>query len=313
MTRRLSWLVSSVLLLLLLLAPATPHAAGSTHRVILCAFAAPRSGQTGNPLTTLETKIGRKFKGHRQYENWDGTWPNRSYDADVAAGRIPFTVWNAQTRSGNAVLWSSIAAGRHDSLIRTRAQAVKAWGKTMYLGFHNEPERRTANGTAPQYVAAFRRIHNVFKNVGVTNVRWVAGPLMSFTFSGYNGGADAWYPGDSYVNFVGVNGYNWYPGKPKPWRSFREIFQKPYAFAVAHNKPLTIYEYGVMEDTATPDPQRKAQWFRDALATANDWPRLHAACYFHTGPPNKPYPWWIDSTSQSLQAFRELANAPVFQ
>lgn len=311
MTKRISCLAASVAMLLV--NPFVPSAAASSHSVILCAFAAAREGETGNPITNLESKIGRTFKAHRQYENWDGTFPNRSYDADVAAGRIPFSVWNGQTKTGTQILWKDIVAGQHDALIRSRARAIKDWGKLMYLGFHNEPERRTENGTAAEYAAAYRHIHGIFKSEGVTNVGWVAGPLMSFTFAGYNGGAAAWYPGDAYVDFVGVNGYNWYPGQPsKPWRSFREVFEKPYAFSVAHNRPLVIYEHGVMEDTATPDPQRKAQWFRDALATVKTWPLLHAACYFHTGPPNKPYPWWIDSTSQSLTAYKELAHDPIF-
>ena len=51
---------------------------------------------------------------------------------------------------------------------------------------------------------------------------------MAFDFHG--GIAHSFWPGNSYVNWVAADGYN-FPGHP--WHSFRDIFQDAYHFAAS--------------------------------------------------------------------------------
>ena len=179
---------------------------------------------------------------------------------------------------GSVIPWSSIADGSQDAWIIRRADAFKAFGSPIYLAFHHEPENDLSRFGSPQdYAAAFRHIVDVFRAEGVTNVAFVWN-MMGWSFDSRSGvDVNAFYPGDDYVDFVAGDGYNHYPLSGN-WVSFQQIFQPIYDFAVAHAKPLMVAEYGVMEDPSNPD--RKGQWFRDALLTLQSWPQLKAMVYF---------------------------------
>jgi hypothetical protein len=205
------------------------------------------------------------------------------------------------------VKWSAIADGSQDEWISQRADAVKALGSPVYLAFHHEPEDDLATwGTPGDYAAAFRHIVTVFRSRGVTNVAFVWN-MMNWTFEPQSGrDPNAYYPGDSYVDIIGVDGYNWYPGREgSPWQTFRQVFQTSNEFAVVHNKPWMVVETGTQED---PDqPGRKAQWFTDIVATAKGWPLLKAVIYFDA---IKEYDWNTDSSVSSTRGFALLGHHP---
>ena len=78
-------------------------------------------------------------------------------------------------------------------------------------------------------------------------------------------------PGDSYVDAIGSDGYNWYPDGPATMGfASRPSSKHTQNFAVAHGKPWMAVEYGVQEDPAVPG--RKGQWFTDALDDDQVWP-----------------------------------------
>ena len=114
---------------------------------------------------------------------------------------------------------SRIIAGDFDGYIRSWAKAAKAWGKPFMLRFAQEmngnwnPWGVAVNGNKPgQYVQAYRHIHKLFTSVGATNVIWVWSPNIL-----YPGGASlsSVYPGNPYVNWIGVDGYNWGTSVPQ--------------------------------------------------------------------------------------------------
>jgi hypothetical protein len=255
-------------------------------------------------LRRVESQIGRKFAIDHQYYQWGSRIPTAHQRWDVETGRIPFINWKAGSS------WSSIANGSHDAWIRERADAFKEFSAPIYLAFHHEPENDHSRfGSASDYAAAFRRIVTVFRGRGVTNVAFVW-TMMAWTFNPRSGrDSNAYYPGDGYVDFIGADGYNWYPGKSGTnWTSFQDVFTDVNSFALAHGKPWMVVEYGVQEDPAVPG--RKAQWFRDTLTTAKSWPLLKAAIYYDV---DKLYNWVTDTSSSSMNAYREIANDPWFR
>lgn len=255
-------------------------------------------------IARVESQIGRKFRIDHRYYRWDAPIPT-SYDAWTSQeGRIPFLNWNARRRNGTVVTWSRIASGAEDSWIEARADAFETFGKPLYLSFHHEPEDDvTAFGSAADYAAAFRHVVDVFRARGVTNVTFVW-TMMSWTFTIAK--AAPFYPGDAYVDAIGTDGYNWYPGKPNTrWRSFDWIMTPSRNFAIAHGKPLMVVEYGVQEDPAVPG--RKGAWFREMLATVKAWPEVVALIYY-----DSPiiYPWMTDTSASSMGGYREIALDP---
>ena len=85
--------------------------------------------------------------------------------------------------------------------------------------------------------------------------------------SAFPGTINDWYPGDSYVDVMGVDAYNWYQclGGNVPWTSFQDTVSGFHDFGVAHGKPMIIAEWGSDEDSL--DPARKGQWITDAAAS----------------------------------------------
>jgi hypothetical protein len=252
-------------------------------------------------LRRVEDQIGRRFAIDHQYYLWGARIPTAHQVWDVETGRIPFINWKAGRD------WAEIANGAEDDWIRERADAFIEFAEPIYLTFHHEPENDLSRfGTPGEYAAAFRRIVDVFRARGVTNVAFVW-TLMAWSFDPRSDrDPNAYYPGDGYVDFVGADGYNWYPGRPgTEWVSFDEIFTEVNAFSAAHGKPWMAVEYGVQEDPA--QPGRKGDWFRAALATARGWPGLKALIYFDV---DKDYNWVTDTSSSSMAAYREIANDP---
>lgn len=109
----------------------------------------------------------------------------------------------------------AITFGYYDAYLRSYASAVKAFGDRVILSFGHE-----MNGTwyswgyrhtSPTvFVAAWRHIVTVFRAAGVRNVTW----LWTINISQCRCHIDPparWWPGSSYVNWVGIDGYYYKP------------------------------------------------------------------------------------------------------
>jgi mannan endo-1,4-beta-mannosidase len=159
----------------------------------------------------------------------------------VALGSTPFIQWNPRTPP-----LSSIAAGNYDGYVRRYATAVKGFGHNVMLSFGHEMNGSwsrwgSGHATPAQFVAAWRRIHNIFANQHVGNVTWSWDPSHV--------GADPqpWWPGAAYVDRIGIDGYL------RPGDTFADIFAERLAqirsFA---SKPIFIAETGVAPNPGAP-------------------------------------------------------------
>ena len=271
---------ASIIVIQLLASPSQAYPASliPSQGAYLGSWVAPRGDESAREaLRRVESQIGRSFDIYHSYTKWNMSIPTATDLWAAQNGRIPMINWRAERTSGSIVTWSSIANGEQDGWIGERADAFRNFGYPAYLAFQHEPEDDSGSfGTPADYAAAFRHVVDVFNDHGVTNVAFVWN-LMSWTFAPGSGrDPAAYYPGDSYVDIVGGDGYNWAPGRPgSAWTPFSQSFQHIYDWSVAHGKPLMAVEYGVQEDPS--DPYRKAQWFQDALATIKSWPMFKAS------------------------------------
>ena len=257
------------------------------------------------------------------FYRWDGKlngdpWPTAYERWSVQTGHRLHINWIAKREDDSVVRWADIANGKYNAYIDAKARAVKNFGAPLYLTFHAEPEYHGAAGafgTAADYRAAYRRIVDRFRAQGVTNVRWVP-VLMAWSFSRPSGNPGAFWPGDAYVDAVGVDGYNWFgcTGGRASWNSFESIFQRAYDWVAARRRPMMVVEWGTVEDPD--DPLRKAQWFTDAAEWIQDHPNIKAVEYFHARDinpsKNRDCDWTIDSSVLSQVAFANLATDPYF-
>ena len=168
----------------------------------------PATEQATQPqaLTALESRIGRTTGIDRSYAYWDDVQPSGTVTSDLALGRVPLLSILPRNRSGVVVPWAGIASGAVDDAIRRQATSLAALPGGVILALHHEADIAVGYGTSEEYVAAYRRYVSVFRSVGATNVvfAWV---LTPHTFK-VPANADAWYPGDDVVDWIGADAYN---------------------------------------------------------------------------------------------------------
>jgi hypothetical protein len=292
--------------------PATAAAAPAVAPARGVLFGAYADLSTGkNPsqaISTLETAAGRRLDLHRIYRRWDDPEPGASVTATVRAGRIPVLSIKPKYRDGRLLRWADVAAGRADAQIAAQADGLRRLPGRLLLTFHHEPDYdvRDGYGTAAEYVAAWRHYRAVFAARGVRNVQfaWIT------TTGAYAraGVADAFYPGDAAVDWIGVDVFNWFDcnrGRPAAWRSLHELTAQFAAWARPHRKPLILAEWGSVEDPARPG--RKAAWIRDSIATARAWPQLKAMAYFDT---TGSCHWELSTSASARRAFAMAGADP---
>jgi hypothetical protein len=263
----------------------------------------------GDAVSAFESTIGRRLDLHRWYARWDEPFPGTPVTDSIAAGRTPVLSVSSQRGDGSKISWASIADGDQDARIVEQAAAIRALDVPLYLSFQHEPDYSPGYGTPDEYRAAFRHYVEVFRAQGVTNVvwTWIVTPAAFYTSGA--GSAAALYPGDDVVDWVGLDAYNWNgcsTNGQDTWRTMAQIAGPARDFARAHAKELMLAEWGSFEDAA--DPDRKAAWFRESMATLASWPEVKAVLYFnHVGTCS----WFVDSSPSSLAAFTEVANSAV--
>jgi hypothetical protein len=248
----------------------------------------PASGETwATAVTNLETQVGRPFDLEYRYHDFSGTGVNGlfpdTYEQQLASsGHVIFDDWNTSNFStGVRIPWSAIAAGTYDaSVIDPVAQHIKAFGKPMFLSVDHEMDSLvgTASGTAAQYVAAYRHIHDVFAQLGVTNVVWV------WTVSGWSGHNSMYaslYPGDAYVDWIGYDPYNFASCHGGGWASASAVVDGFYQWLMSNghgNKPFMLPEYGTISDPS--NANAAAQWYQGLPAALTAHPNIKAVDEF---------------------------------
>jgi hypothetical protein len=296
-------------------------AAGKVHPprrgTYLGAFVDPDANWSGitrqkTEVTDFEHRIHRRLDVDMHFYSWTGSgqeFPSPMESFDVSHGRIPYIAWGG-TRL------SAINSGSQDEWIRRRARAVKAfrhpvlirWASEMngnwssYDGTHSNSPGKT-DGPA-KYVRAWRRIHRIFHRVGATNATWVWCPNdRDIPSVGWNHWTN-YYPGDAYVDWVGVDGYNW--GKTKSWSSwmsFASLYRGIYR-DYGGRKPIIVSETASSEDGGN-----KAEWIRHMWTSlAFRLPHIKAVVWQERGPI-----WKVESSKASADAFRHMAISAFFR
>jgi hypothetical protein len=235
-------------------------------------------------------------------------------------GAIPVFSWSSQSIPSNRVepnfQLSDVIAGTYDSYIRKFAEDARNWGHPFFLRFNWEmngswfPWSEGVNGNKPgEFVAAWRHVHDVFSAVGAGNVTWVWCPNVDP--DGVFHDLSSLYPGDAYVDWTGLDGYNWglNPAKPDRWRSFNELFSTTYsrvADVVAPSKPMLIGEIGSTEQGGS-----KANWIEEALtAIPTSYPKIRGLLWFDTYDDGMDWP--IETSASSAGAFAQAIQSPAY-
>jgi Glycosyl hydrolase family 26 len=166
----------------------------------------------------------------------------KSHGAVVFAEMEP---WNGPNGSVPSMI--DIAAGKHDAYLGSFAQAVKAAGLPVWVTFAHEmngdwyPWGRQAI-TPAQWQVAWKRVVTVMRAV-TPLITWVWAPNVNPG----QAAASAYYPGDGYVDVVGVDGYLNGAGQ-----TFASVFGSTLAdIRKVTAKPVWIAETGIQPADGT--------------------------------------------------------------
>jgi hypothetical protein len=274
-------------------------------------------------LDEHEALTGKKNAIVNFFWSWDDASgpPDTSVFGRIAdRGSMPMVTWMPQdyrlgTNQG-AFSLSEILSGRYDSFIGQWGQALAAYGRPVMMRLAHEmngdwyPWGVTVNGNTPdQFVAFWRHVHGIFKANGANNVLWVWGPNID------NADPALFYPGDAYVDWVGLSLYNnadW-----GIWRSFSEWLAPTYERVTSlTSKPLMIAEVGTGEGSRRVGGD-KATWIREMYETALplQFPRIQAVIWFNenkAGVEKGATDYSLHSSPEALQAYIDVIASPVY-
>lgn len=255
------------------------------------------------------------------YQDWQHV-PTRDFDTAIMdavtiRGAMPLVTWEPWDYTGTAMqpayALRTILAGDYDPYIRQWARDAAAWGKPMYLRFAHEmnaswyPWSAGVNGnTSAEYVGVWRHIWDIFHQAGASNVRWVWSPYVELP--GTVPYAQL-YPGDAFVDWVGLDGYNWGTSQSwSQWTDFSTLFGASYDRIVG----LTSKPFLIAETASAEAGGDKAAWILHSLLSdvPTRFPAVRAVIWFDI---DKETDWRVNSSPASLAAFRTVASAPLYR
>jgi beta-mannanase len=275
-----------------------------------CAVGAFVNGM--NNLSSFQAMIGKNLAVVLWYVHWQDPFPTSDANTVYNNGSVPLITWEPWITHELGTL-EAIASGSYESYVTQFIQDAKDWGGPVLLRFAHEmngnwyPWDGYHNGAnsdaAEKYKQAWIYIYNVKQTLEADNVYLVWSPNNTDTPVASWNTPEAYYPGDQYVDWVGMDGYNWGDGS---WQAFDATFGPIYnKLTVLTNKPLMIGEFASAEQGGS-----KADWITDALSQIqNNYPRVKIFCWFNI---NKERDWRVNSSSSSEAAFRSSLQPSYF-
>jgi Glycosyl hydrolase family 26 len=246
-------------------------------------------------------------------------FPQQAMEQVRAHGTIPFLNWASQSVPGSLsqpdYSLQAIANGSQDAYIRDYAEQVITWDQPFFLRFDAEmngfwfPWSEGVNGNKPSsFVAAWRHVHDIFTEVGANKVTWVWCPNVDFT--GHLTPLEGLYPGDAYVDWTCLDGFNWGTTRNSiGWQSFDSIFRSTYQRVVklAPHKPMVVGEVASEERGGS-----KPNWIKNTLRRIpSKYPKVRAVIWFNEK--DQGMHWPIESSEKSANAFAKAISRNVYR
>ena len=221
-------------------------------------------------------------------------------------GKLPELAWQPQVNY-QCVSFNDVLNKKYDSYITSFAQGVKKLGYTIRINLAPEMNASweswgvgNCGNDANNTKAFWQYVVTKFRSLEVTNVQWVWTPNVHFWGEKYS--YSDLFPGDDYVDFLGLDGYNWGTSQSwSKWQSFREIFESSYHDLTA----LSGKKILIMETASTEDGGNKADWIKEMFKELGNFPQIQGITWFNI---NKETDWRINSSDSSKQAFLQAVK-----
>lgn len=284
------------------------------------AYVGPRTGESDqSAVLRMESNAGRPMDIIREFALWDTPFPDTFHRWLRDTGHTMLFSMRSRRVNGTVIPWADIVAAEPGSPLYTDierwADRIRDYGVPIYFTFNHEPESSASfpMGEAPDFIAAWQKFHDIFVARGVTNAKfmWIMTDYAFWVGPQARNDASKWFPGDAYLDAMGIDAYNWYrcrTGINTAWKSLEQIIRPFRDFGANHpDKELWLSEWA-----STEDPEvigRKAQFYADAQALfkREDYAQFDGIIYFDTRGQGQCQ-WYPDSSPSALAAFRAMAT-----
>ena len=274
----------------------------------------------GEKIPALEAALEYDFDIVLAYVHSSGEFPSEFMNDNYERGRIveltyQLTVNNNSDIRGYSPLLDIYKSGDSEA-VREFARAAKQFGHPFLFRLCNEMNTDWTNYSGMSnmadpdiFVTVWRTIYRIFEEEGVNNCIWIFNPHdRSYPPSRWNDAVN-YYPGNEYVQMIGVTGYNngtYYTKWGEEWREFDVIYDK---IEAEYGETFGAFPWIITEFASSSYGGDKAAWIDNMFEHIGDFENIKAAVWFSSadydtdGTAARPY--WLDETDDTLAAFRK--------
>lgn len=287
-----------------------PEVLKSSHVVLFGAYD-NMAKESYESIINLEDSLKMTFPFIHIYTAWgskaEEEFPYTQANAITELGSIPVITWEPWLSDFDASDYpklripekrdkggmADIARGLYDQYIIEWAKEAKRLNKTILVRFGhemNDPYRYPwgpHNNKPGEYVAAWKHVHQLFRRTRATKVLWIWSPHPSYGYFDY------FYPGDDYVDYIGLNILNYgNVAHWSQWWTFEQMFGNHYKEFEKFGKPMMLTEFGSLAVGGN-----RAKWYEEAFSSLPlKYPLLKSVLFFHFSRDNTTTEQYVDWT-----------------
>lgn len=212
-------------------------------------------------IAAFEKLVGRKHASYLRYVGYGEPFPHKWAAEVVAAGAMPQIAWEPNNGLGEV---------HDDAYLRGWAQAARHLGAPLLLRYASEMNGTWMpySGNPDEYIRKWRLVYRVMRETAPNVV------MIWCPFGTPRSTIPLYYPGDAYVDWVGVNVYAVVhnDGDPLKPAADTQLDQLRFVYNLyADRKPIAICEYAAthfcraVKQATTEFCLKNAREFYDAL------------------------------------------------
>jgi mannan endo-1,4-beta-mannosidase len=282
------------------------HSAMKPGRPDHPAMSGSLSAAPGSYIGLYPNGVPNSYAGVKEFTVTAGVAPN--VVPYYSGWMEPFQVSFATTAAKNGAVplvqiepshidLAAVSSGRYDDYLSTYAKAIHSYRNPVILSFGHEMNGHWyswgyRHTSATVFVAAWRHIVRLFRTLGATNVTWL------WTVNTIHRGQGvpsprAWWPGNSYVTWVGIDGY---------YTNRSATFASVFGPTIVTLRALTHDPILIAETAVAPAANQPAK-IDDLFAGVHLYGLLGFVWFDSVAITN-----WTISTSAAFSAFRRAAE-----
>lgn len=268
------------------------------------AFLQLKNMSVNQAVALRRQQLGRSYAVQQWFYQFNDTFA-QEYSTSQGAATLAYS-WFGTT-------YNDILAGKWDQHFITNAQRLAGYGKPIFMRFawemngHWYKHSGARNGNNPaKFIKTWRYVYEIFQKHGATNVGWVWSPYYRSDPAASWNAIENYYPGDAYVDWVGVSGYF-----TVPQQTPESIFDPVYMM-YAGKKPIMIAEIGIVKM----DPRVMAGRLESFADYVERRPGIASVVWFdtnvHVNYLGQHVDLRVDINPNLLAAYRTMGLSPHF-